>query len=86
MGDDEDCGCCPGDTSDSKVCEVKLMGKVTCPECSHEQPMEIPTNSCQAFYKCDKCEKRIAALKSCCVFCDYGDRKCPAAESHKGAT
>ena len=31
---------------------------------------------------CDKCKKVISAKKSCCVFCDYGDRKCPVAAQH----
>jgi hypothetical protein len=52
-------------------------GNVTCPECKHVQKMKIPTTSCAAFYKCDGCKKTIGAKKSCCVFCDYGDRKCP---------
>ncbi len=59
------------------------IGKVTCPGCRHIQPMKIPTKSCQAFYKCKSCKKIIAAKKSCCVFCDYGDRKCPSAEAHQ---
>ena len=60
-----------------------IIGNVTCPKCGHKQPIEIPTNKCQAFYKCEKCGKLIKAEKSCCVFCDYGDRKCPVAEQHK---
>ncbi len=61
----------------------KIVGNITCPECGHKQLMEIPTSLCIAFYKCDKCGKTIYSKKSCCVFCDYGDRKCPAAEEHK---
>jgi hypothetical protein len=60
----------------------KLIGNITCPECKNTQSMEIPTNSCLAFYKCDGCKKTISAKKSCCVFCDYGDKKCPVAEGH----
>jgi hypothetical protein len=74
MGED----CC-------KVEENKAdIGNVTCPKCSHIQPMEIPTNSCQAFYKCEGCNETISAEKSCCVFCDYGDQKCPVASIHEG--
>ncbi len=62
--------------------DKKIIGNVTCPECKSEQPIVIPTDSCQAFYKCDNCGKIIKAEKSCCVFCDYGDRKCPVAEKH----
>ena len=66
------------------MAEEKIIGNVTCPECKHVQPIEIPTQSCMAFYKCEECKKLIKAQKSCCVFCDYGDRKCPVAEQHKG--
>jgi len=65
------------------MAEEKIIGNVTCPECKHVQPIEIPTMSCQAFYQCKGCNKVIKAQKSCCVFCDYGDRKCPVAEQHK---
>jgi hypothetical protein len=63
--------------------EEKRMGNVTCPECKYMQPMEIPTTSCQVFYTCEKCKKVISAKESCCVFCDYGDKKCPVAAEHK---
>jgi len=62
------------------VAKEKLIGNVTCPKCGHTQPMEIPTISCQHAYKCENCKKNITTKKSCCVFCDYGDRKCPTAE------
>jgi len=60
----------------------KLIGKVTCPECKHVQSMEIPDKMCMHSYDCTNCKEVIAAKKSCCVFCDYGDRKCPVAEQH----
>jgi len=70
------------DCCESKESKEEIVGEITCPECSHKQPMTIPTTACQAFYKCESCEKVISAQKSCCVFCDYGDRKCPVAEQH----
>ena len=60
----------------------KITGNLTCPKCNHKQSMEIPTSSCLAFYKCEKCSNIISANKSCCVFCDYGDKKCPSADKH----
>lgn len=59
------------------------FGNITCPKCSHTQEVEMPTTSCLAFYECDGCKKLISADKSCCVFCDYGDRLCPVAAEHK---
>jgi len=63
--------------------EEELYGNVTCPECKHIQKMKIPTNMCMQSYSCDKCKNEIKAKDSCCVFCDYGDRKCPIAEQHQ---
>ncbi|MBI3032960.1 hypothetical protein HYY69_05790 [Candidatus Woesearchaeota archaeon] len=60
----------------------KTKGTLTCPTCKHKQSIEIPTSSCLAFYQCKGCNKIIPAEKSCCVFCDYGDRKCPVAKEH----
>jgi len=59
------------------------FGKVTCPECGSKQAMPKPKASCKLFYKCDACKRMVKATKSCCVFCDYGDKKCPEAENHK---
>ncbi len=58
-----------------------MKATLTCPDCEHEQIEEIPKISCQNSYKCNNCGKIISAKKSCCVFCDYGDEKCPI--SHK---
>jgi len=57
--------------------------KVTCPECGQKDDMEIPTKSCQESYVCSHCGKTISAKESCCVFCDYGEGKCPASEEHQ---
>jgi hypothetical protein len=62
---------------------MAITGTLTCPDCGHRQPIQIPTTKCQAFYRCEGCKKMIQAKKSCCVFCDYGDRKCPVAEQHR---
>jgi len=62
--------------------EQEIVGNVTCPKCEYKQPMKIPTKSCQAFYVCEGCKEMISAKKTCCVFCDYGDRLCPVAEEH----
>ena len=60
-----------------------MFGIVRCPECSNKQKMEIPKDRCIPFFKCSKCKKMIFARKLCCVFCEYGDRKCPVSDSHK---
>lgn len=60
----------------------KLIGELTCPLCGNKQKMEIPKISCLHSYQCEKCEVIVKAQKECCVFCEYGDKKCPTA--HKG--
>ena len=74
--------CC---SNPEKKEDEKIIGNITCPKCKHVQPLEIPTISCQAMYKCDGCKEIISAEKSCCVFCDYGDRLCPVMEEQKKA-
>jgi len=59
-----------------------MFGIITCPKCGNKQKIRIPSNKCIPFYICKKCKKLIASKKSCCVFCDYGNKKCPV--SHKG--
>ncbi len=57
--------------------------KITCPQCSHTQEIDIPQNGCQAFYKCDECKQIISVpkeSKKCCVICEYSDKKCPIAK------
>jgi len=61
-----------------------MKGNLICPKCGHKQGMIIPAKKCIPFYKCSSCKKIIVAKKNCCVFCDYGDRKCPVSSKHKG--
>ncbi|MBI4739414.1 hypothetical protein HY772_07790 [Candidatus Woesearchaeota archaeon] len=61
-----------------------LAGTLTCPLCGHAQKLPIPNDRCVAAYVCEGCKKRISANESCCVFCDYGDKKCPVgAAAHR---
>lgn len=56
-----------------------IIGTLTCPHCGGKQQAEIPEGKCVPFYTCNACGKLVQAKKVCCVFCDYGDRKCPIA-------
>ena len=55
-----------------------LQSTITCPHCNHSKQETMPENACQFFYECEKCG-RILKPKwgDCCVFCSYGDVKCP---------
>jgi hypothetical protein len=51
---------------------------LTCPHCKGSYEVEMPEDSCQIAFDCLKCGMRIVPDKGdCCVFCSYGDRKCP---------
>ena len=38
----------------------------------------MPTDACQFYYDCKGCGALLKPLKGdCCVYCSYGDVKCP---------
>lgn len=57
---------------------VEAYSTLTCPECGHRSKDRMPTDACQYYYDCTGCG---ALLKpnpgDCCVYCSYGDVKCP---------
>ena len=61
---------------------VQLISTITCPHCGRHETETMPTDACQYFYECNGCG---AVLKpkpgDCCVFCSYGDIKCPPIQS-----
>ena len=51
---------------------------ITCPECSHREKETMPTDACMYFYQCADCGTTLRPKPGdCCVFCSYGDVKCP---------
>ena len=62
--------------------EIILESIITCPECGHQENESMPTDSCQFFYVCNKCNNVLRPLQGdCCVFCSYGSVKCPPKQS-----
>ena len=58
--------------------ETITKATLTCPECKHEQGLEIPTNACQFFFECVNCDTVLRPLDGdCCVFCSFADQRCP---------
>jgi hypothetical protein len=52
---------------------------ITCPYCGHQKVETMPTDVCQIRYTCEKCKKDIHPKNGdCCVYCSYGDHKCPS--------
>ncbi|MHA2290034.1 MAG: GDCCVxC domain-containing (seleno)protein [Promethearchaeota archaeon] len=55
-----------------------LDSTITCPSCNHKQMVTMPEDSCQIFYKCPQCGSVVKPKQGdCCVFCSFGDVKCP---------
>lgn len=57
---------------------MKTTSKFTCPKCNHSAEVAMPDKGCQHFYQCANCQETITPKEGdCCVFCSYGDTKCP---------
>jgi hypothetical protein len=55
-----------------------LSVTITCPTCGHRAMETMPTDRCIFFYACLECREVLRPLAGdCCVFCSYGDRRCP---------
>ena len=67
--------------------KIKLQSTITCPFCGHQEEETMPTDSCQFFYICKKCDKKISPKNGdCCVFCSYGTVKCPPIQESEGCS
>lgn len=57
---------------------VEAYSTLTCPECGHRSKDLMPTDACQYYYDCTGCGALLKPmLGDCCVYCSYGDVKCP---------
>ncbi|MHA1944749.1 MAG: GDCCVxC domain-containing (seleno)protein [Candidatus Hodarchaeales archaeon] len=55
-----------------------LISNVTCPNCGHKADNKMPENHCLLFYTCSNCQSILKPQNGdCCIFCSYGDVKCP---------
>ncbi len=68
---------------DKKDCCKKLKksntSEITCPNCGHKKPEVLPTEICMITYTCEKCSEVMHPKDGdCCVFCSYGDHRCPS--------
>lgn len=65
---------------------IDKTANLNCPKCQGVTSVEIPTDSCLAFYKCESCGEMINTPKDsnkCCVVCEYSDKTCPVAEHNR---
>jgi hypothetical protein len=78
----EEDSCC--DKKDEASCcdknaTVSLKSEITCPKCGHKETETMPTDACVIKYTCKKCKTDLYPKKGdCCVFCTYGNHKCPS--------
>lgn len=68
----------PDKLHDMTECHVTYQSTLVCPQCGHLEKEEMPEDACQFFYECRGCGELLRPLPGdCCVFCSYGDVKCP---------
>ena len=52
--------------------------RVTCPACGHVAAETMPMDRCVFFWECVSCHEVVKPKTGdCCVFCSYGDKRCP---------
>lgn len=65
--------------------EAELESIITCPHCGARKTVQMPTDACRFFYKCEECEATLRPLEGdCCVFCSYGSVPCPPRQTGIG--
>jgi hypothetical protein len=56
-----------------------LHSEIICPKCGFKKVELLPTDYCLLNYTCSSCQFKIEPKEEdCCVFCSYGDKKCPS--------
>ena len=59
--------------------QLTTKSKLTCPQCGFAEDLEMPTDACQFFQECSNCRTVLRPnAGDCCVFCSFGDVKCPS--------
>ncbi|RDD60807.1 GDCCVxC domain-containing (seleno)protein [Ferruginivarius sediminum] len=56
----------------------KASARITCPECHAVTAETMPQTYCLWVFDCPACGTRLTPRPGdCCVFCSYGDQRCP---------
>lgn len=64
---------------------VTIDSTLTCPHCGAARRETMPTDACLFFYECPACRAMLRPKAGdCCVFCSYGDVKCPPVQAARG--
>lgn len=58
-----------------------LESTLTCPRCGFAERLAMPADACLFFHPCARCGSLLRPKSGdCCVFCSYGDVRCPPAQ------
>ena len=64
---------------DNLVLQVLYKNKLTCPNCGATQTVKMLALEVCSVYQCNTCKEIIQAhTNECCVYCEYGEVKCPS--------
>jgi len=65
--------------------QIRYQSTLTCPHCGHRERLTMPDAYCLWFYECSQCRTLLRPKPGdCCVFCSYGDVKCPPVQRGLG--
>ncbi|ADV62300.1 hypothetical protein Isop_1716 [Isosphaera pallida ATCC 43644] len=58
--------------------EKLLFSTIACPNCHGRSTVLMPTHACIIVWVCPNCSVELKPKTGdCCVFCSYGNRRCP---------
>jgi hypothetical protein len=61
--------------------KINLNSVITCPVCGFSKEETMPIMAYQLIYECANCGEILSPKEdNCCVFCSFGDMKCPAVQ------
>lgn len=59
-----------------------FQSTITCPYCKYMKEETMPHDACQFLYVCENCKTVLKPIQGdCCVYCSYGNVKCPSIQS-----
>ena len=65
--------------------KIRLITTVTCPVCDFPAQEAMPIGESIQYYQCMECGSLLTPEPGdCCVFCSYGDVRCPDARRTEG--
>ena len=64
---------------------IQFKSTISCPACGFSKEETMPEDACVFFYECENCKTMLKPKKGdCCVYCSYGNVKCPPIQADSG--